>query len=144
MRRLSLPGAGRPVGNHAYVRDPRRQAAHAFGLTETLGVFRKVGQAKAFVATVRKKLRGCEDKDLSTKVVEAHSQTDKSGELTIWHLTTEITDEKSVQFQMAILRRGRVVVQVGFVPDDKHSIGDGAFHRLAVRGLERVTNLPQK
>lgn len=123
---------------------PEAKLPKAFGLTETVGRFRKADAARAFVADIRKKMDGCEDKDLSTEVVRTATQADKKNDLTIWHLTTEISDDRTVQFLMAVLRRGRVVVQLGFVPDSGHSIGNGAFHQLSLRALERITKLPRK
>ena len=55
-----------------------------------------------------------------------------------------MSEKQVVEFQMAIIRRGRIVLQLGFVPDKGRSIGNGAFHRLAVRALQRVENLPRK
>ncbi|KQZ67377.1 hypothetical protein [Nocardioides sp. Root151] len=123
---------------------PRAKLPKAFGLTETLGRFRKPAQAKKFVAGVRARLNACEDKDLSTKVTQVHAQGDRTSEVSIWHLSTEISDERTVQFQMAVIRRGSIVVQIGFVPDDDHSIGTGAFHELSLRALERIQNLPRR
>lgn len=120
---------------------PGAKLPTAFGLTETLGRFRKPAQAVDFVASIRKSMGGCEDKDLSTEVTRVHTQSDGDTELTIWHLETEVSDKRKVQFQMSVLRRGRVVVQLGFVPDAGHSIGDGAFHQLSLRALERTENL---
>ncbi|KRF18893.1 hypothetical protein ASG90_03095 [Nocardioides sp. Soil797] len=123
---------------------PEAKLPKAFGLTETVGRFRKAEAARAFVADIRAKLDGCEKKDLSTEVVRTSTSSTKDSDLTIWHLTTEISDETKVQFLMGVMRRGKVVVQLGFVPDSGHSIDNGAFHQLSLRAMERITNLPKK
>ncbi|QIX25852.1 hypothetical protein ncot_04005 [Nocardioides sp. JQ2195] len=122
---------------------PEAKLPTAFGLTETVGRFRKPDAARAFVAGIRTKMEGCEDKDLSTEVLRTATRSSKDSDLTIWHLTTEISDDRTVQFLMAVMRRGKVVVQLGFVPDSGHSIGHGAFHQLSLRALDRVANLPR-
>lgn len=123
---------------------PGAKLPTAFGLTETVGRFRKADQARDFVGTIRKSMAACEDKDLSTEVTQVHTQSSAETDLTIWHLETEVSDERRVQFQMSVMRRGTVVVQLGFVPDAGHSIGEGAFHHLSLRALERTANLGKK
>lgn len=123
---------------------PDARVPTTFGLTQTLGRFRSAAAAKRFVSDVRDRLGACEDKELSTRVNQVHTESDKSTEMTIWRLRTEVSEKRTVEFQMAIIRRGRVVVQLGFVPDAGHSIGNGAFHDLSERALERVENLPRK
>lgn len=121
---------------------PQSKAPKAFGVTETLGRFRTAEQARDFVGTIRKRMAGCEDEDLATTLRQVRHRSGKRTDLTIWNLRTEVSDDRTVEYRMAILRRGRVVVQLGFVPMGRRTVQDGAFGDLAERALDRVTNLP--
>jgi DNA-directed RNA polymerase specialized sigma24 family protein len=112
-----------------------------FGITETIGSM-PLQQARTFVAQVRQGLARCPDKDLGTDVTRvAHLETEDQ-DLSVWHLTTEITDKMSVRYQMAILRSGTAVAQLQFVPSGDVRMADGAFIALAERALERLPKLP--
>src|SRR5262245_44638287 len=95
---------------------PEARLSDLFGLTETVGQLPQK-RAHAFVSGVRDKLRTCHDKELGTDVVRVADSSTKDRDLTVWHVTTEISDNKSVTYLMGILRDGGSVAQVGFVPD---------------------------
>jgi DNA-directed RNA polymerase specialized sigma24 family protein len=123
---------------------PQAKLPSAFGLTETLGAFRSSSAAGKFVDRVRTKMDRCEDKDPGTTVTRTTDRSSKGEDLTLWKVTTEISDKKSVSYLMAIGRRDNVVVQVGFVPVPGHTLGRAAFTDLAERALDRIANLPNK
>ena len=108
---------------------PQAKLPSAFGLTETLGAFRSSSAAGKFVDGVRTKMDRCEDKDPGTTVARTTDRSTKGEDLTLWKVTTEISDKKSVSYLMAIGRRDNVVVQVGFVPVPGHTLGNAAFTR---------------
>ena len=122
---------------------PQAKLPSAFGLTETLGRFRSARSAAAFVSTVRTRMGRCEDKDMATTVASRVERSTKAEDLSIWSVTTEISDEQKVTYLMALARRGGVVVQVGFVPVPGHTIGDADFKALTDRAVERISNLPK-
>jgi hypothetical protein len=68
----------------------------------------------------------------------------KTEDLSIWSVTTEVSDNQKVTYLMALARRGEVVVQVGFVPVPGHTISDADFRALTDRAVERISNLPKK
>ncbi|MFT4263994.1 MAG: hypothetical protein QM572_11480 [Nocardioides sp.] len=112
-----------------------------FGLTETIGTWGSVKAATTFTQGVADKLAGCSKTDLGTEVDEIDSSTTKSADITAWRVTTDISDNRSVVYLMAIVRTGAHVAQLGFVPDGSHTIAEGDFVELAHRAAERLTTL---
>lgn len=112
-----------------------------FGLTETVGAL-PLRKARTFVQGVRQQMRDCPDDELGTDVVQLADRSTRAQDLTVWSVTTEVSDEQSVQFRMAILRTGTSVAQLGFAPTDQVRMTDDDFVRLAERALERLRRLP--
>ena len=112
-----------------------------FGLAETVGSM-PASRAHAFVEQVRSRMAACPDKDLGTDVTVIARQTTRTTDLSVWHVTTEISDKTSVDFLMGIARDGTSVAQVGFVPAGKVTMGSGAFPALVRRALDRLPALP--
>ena len=52
---------------------------------------------------------------MGTDVVRVAS-VEEDRDLTVWHVTTEISDDQSVDYLMGVVRDGTSVAQVGFVP----------------------------
>jgi len=123
---------------------PQASLPRRFGISQTIGRFGSERQARSFVAAIRKRMTGCEKRDLSATLDKMHDNAGKSIELSTWHLTTEISDKNSVDYYVALIRRGRVVCQVGFIPAQGATVQKGAFQALAERALDRLTNLPEK
>lgn len=111
-----------------------------FGLTETVGSF-STARARAFVGDVRGSLDACPGKDVGTKVARVTDRRQQGTDLTVWHVTVEISDQRSVRYLMAIIRDGSDVAQLGFVPSGDVSMANGAFVDLAERALERLAQL---
>ena len=86
----------------------------------------------------------CEDKDMATTVASRVERSTKTEDLSIWSVTTEVSDDQKVTYLMALARRDDVVVQVGFVPVPGHTLGGADFAALTDRAVERITNLPKK
>lgn len=121
---------------------PRAKLPATFGLTETVGRFRSPDAARQFVATLRDRMAGCEDRDLATTLTQVHASSQGSEEIAIWRLRTEVSDSREVTFLMSLVRRGDRVAQLGFVPAPGRDLRTGDFHRLTVRAAERLGNLP--
>jgi DNA-directed RNA polymerase specialized sigma24 family protein len=120
---------------------PEADLPDQFGLTETVGAM-PLRRARAFVGDVRERLAGCPDKDLGTDVTRLHHLESDDEDLSVWQLTTKISDETSVRYFMAILRSGTAVGQIQFIPSGKVDMADGAFVALAERALERLPKVP--
>ncbi|CAN5568198.1 hypothetical protein BH11ACT8_BH11ACT8_19900 [soil metagenome] len=120
---------------------PKTKLRDQFGLTETLGSLPE-RKAAAFVTDVRAKLTKCSQKQIGTQVERVRNVEDKHVDLSIWHLTTEVTDTLTVNFWMGIVRDHTSVAQVGFVPDPHVGMTSDAFNALVERALARLDAMP--
>ncbi len=123
---------------------PNAALPRRFGVSETVGRFGSVAGARDFVKTIRSRMAGCEERDLSADLDQLYTQSSKRSDVTIWHLVTEIADETTIDYFVALVRRDRVVSQISFIPAPKASLPAGAFHALALRALARLENLPAR
>ena len=120
---------------------PGAKVPEEFGLTETVAAL-PVRQAKAFVEEVRADLTSCPDRDLAADVDLVVRRDDAGTALTAWRIDVRVSDERSVTFLMAIMRRGDAVAQLGFVPGPRATISDASFIALAERSMSRLGSLP--
>lgn len=122
---------------------PGAKLSDEFGLTETVGTLPEA-KAEAFVADIGDKLAGCSKskKHMGTEVKRLRHVAQGGRDLSVWHVTTALTDEKSVSYLMGIVRDGTSVAQVGFVPDKTVTISEDAFVTLVERALDRVSEMP--
>ena len=120
---------------------PDARLADQFGLTETVGSLPEK-KARAFVARVRDRLAGCAEKRMGTEVERVRNVESKHRDLSVWRITSEISDTESVRFLMGIVRDGTSIAQVGFVPDGKVTMGPDAFVALVERALNRLDAMP--
>ncbi len=123
---------------------PEAELPAEFGLTETVATLPE-RRAKLFVEEVRRKLSTCEaeDNQLGTEVVQVANFDDRQTSLTAWQVTVQVSDKRSVDYTMAIMRRGIAVAQVSFVPAPRVQMADGAFVDLAYRALARLVEMPK-
>ena len=122
---------------------PTASLPAAFGITETVGTM-PGARARAFVADVRREVDACPDRDrgLGTEVSRLAHRQSKTRDMTVWRLTTELDDKRSVTYLMGIVREGTAVGQVGFVPDPGVTMGQGEFVALVARAGERLPAMP--
>jgi len=132
---FDVPGMRRAMTRSFVI--PGADLSDLFGLTETVGRLPEP-RAKEFVAEVRTKLRTCSDRDLGTDVVRVAEESTTDHDLTVWHVRTEISDQETITYLMGIVREGRAVAQVGFVPDGRAQMAPGAFIELVQRAAERL------
>lgn len=121
---------------------PEAKLPAEFGLTETAGRFRTERKARGFLDAVEKRMGGCEDRDLTATVDEIRHRPQGPGELHAWRLRAELSDNRSIDFWVAFVRRGAVIAQVTFVPVDRATIGQDGFIAVAERALARLAHLP--
>lgn len=117
---------------------PEGKLPDTFGLTESVAKLPAQGGARKFVERVRNRMAACEEEDLATTVEQVSQRSTARTDLTVWQVTTEISDNRSVQFLMAVFRQGRWVGQLGFVAAPRATLGNADFEALAVRGLARL------
>jgi DNA-directed RNA polymerase specialized sigma24 family protein len=120
---------------------PARKKVDTFGLTQTVATM-KTAQARRFVDEVRNRIRRCGQANLGTSVDTLVNRSGKNAELTVWDLDVEISDNRTIQFWMAIMRDGNAVSQVGFTPAEGMTMARDDFTVTAERALERLSDLP--
>ena len=121
----------------------------SFGITENAGSLDSAGEAQAFVDDVRGRLAGCEDEDPASTVSPLFDRSGgglerrlgTGGEVAGWRVRTEVSDSRSVEVVMAVVRRGRAVAQLGLVPAEGARIDTQDFLALAERAAERLRYL---
>ncbi len=122
---------------------PAAKLPAAFGITETVGTLPEA-RARTFVGDVRRELDACSDRDrgLGTDVTRLAHRQSKARDMSVWRLTTELDDSRSVTYLMGIVRAGTAVAQVGFVPERGVTMGPGDFVALVARAGERLPAMP--
>lgn len=120
---------------------PDAKLPATFGVTETAGMLPSEGEARKFVATIRRKMSTCADRDLGADVAQLASTTDGGSEHAVWRVTVEITDQQSVTYLMGVVRRGSTVAQLGFIPGRDVTIGPDPFVDLILRAGQRLAYL---
>ena len=122
---------------------PTASLPAAFGITETVGTLPEA-RARTFVGDVRRELDACPDRDrgLGTDVTRLAHRQSKARDMSVWRLTTELDDSRSVTYLMGIVREGTAVAQVGFVPERGVTMGPGDFVALVARAGERLPAMP--
>ena len=120
---------------------PKADLPAEFGLTETLGSLPEK-KAKAFVTDIRDHVANCSQKQMGTEVKRVQHLDGTHEDLSIWHITTAVSDKVSVSFWMGIVRDGTSVAQVSFVPDPKVGMTPDAFDALVARALARLDAMP--
>ncbi len=121
---------------------PGAKLRDEFGLTETVGSLPE-RRAAAFVDGVRDRLERCSKKQFGTEVDRISHLDAKHRDLTVWRVTTEITDKRSVSFLMGIVRLRTSLAQVGFVSDPPAEMTSKDFTALVERALERLDAMPR-
>jgi DNA-directed RNA polymerase specialized sigma24 family protein len=119
---------------------PAAKLPPEFGLSQTVGGLPRK-RAQAFVDEIRDDLRTCPDDDLATEVEQLANEESGPRDLTVWRLTVEVSEKRSVRFLMAVIREGNAVGQLTFVPSGDISIGPKPFITLAHRAQERLGEL---
>ncbi|WP_203336941.1 hypothetical protein [Nocardioides limicola] len=110
-----------------------------FGLTQTIATMPNARRASAFVAEIRQRMAGCGSEELTVDVRRIAQRDSGRTQLSVWEVAIEVSEDETVNFLMAFGRRGKDVVQIGFVPAPRATIADRAFVDLAERALVRLS-----
>ena len=121
---------------------PNAKLPAEFGITQTVGTTPK-RLAGDWVTHVRQRIAVCAEKRLGTTVNRVVHRTGEAEDITVWHLTTEISDDRSVHYLMAVLRSGTAISQLGFIPAPGVEMRPGAFIELSERALDRLGRMPE-
>lgn len=123
---------------------PANEKADAFGLTQSVARTASPARAKAFLAEVRKRIAACSEANLGTDVETVVQTRTPQREVSLWDLTMEISDDRTVEFWMAIVRRDDAVSQLGFVSETELTMRREDFRAVVDRALDRLGDLPER
>lgn len=120
---------------------PGAKVPPAFGITETVASMPS-DRASAFVRTVRNRMSSCPDRDPGSDVVALSSFSQGDRDLSLWRITSELSDNQTMVYLMGIARVGNAVGQVTFVPARDAVMQPGAFDALVRRAMARLAYQP--
>ncbi|HLN75714.1 MAG TPA: hypothetical protein VK204_01640, partial [Nocardioidaceae bacterium] len=120
---------------------PGARLPDRFGLTETYGKFKSTKDAADFLATVRKRLARCEDKNLAIDVLSPHSLNEGALAGSTWRLRAELSQNQEVFFDLGFVRRGDTVAQLTFLPAGPADLSSSDFRAMVVRAGQRLGEL---
>lgn len=123
---------------------PQASLPRSFGLSQTIGTFSDSRGARQFIAKLRGRMDSCEDRELSAQLRQLGRSSGPRTEVTAWHLSAEVSENRAVDYYVALIRRDEIVTQVGFIPAPGAELEQGAFVALALRARERLANLPAR
>ncbi|GAB3992221.1 hypothetical protein [Nocardioides marmoraquaticus] len=135
-------GNGAPGARTRTYLVPESDLPDRFGLTQTVGTFRTGARAQEVVDGVVSAMAGCEDDDLSVRLVATEVGSVRGGEVTsYWRLEQEVSDDSTVASWMGVARSGRVVTQVLLTPAGRADLDRAAFAAVLDRARDRLTEL---
>ncbi len=112
------------------------------GLTQTVGAL-PANAARAFVDRFREQMRACPQSDATagTEVDELASSGTSASALSAWHLSTALPGDRTVEYDVAVVRRGTSIAVLAYVAAPKARIADDDFVALAYRALDRLRSM---
>ena len=117
-------------------------APDGFGVDEVLYTFATPEEANAFAATLAGNIDGCAER---TGTAEVARTADLSGAGTglAWVVTRKVDgSDGTVRFRVAALAAGNHVIYLMANPTPEYDFADEAWHGVALRAAERLTQLP--
>ncbi len=121
---------------------PDRSLPRAFGITETAATI-PVDAGRGWISDTKERFASCVEERLGTEMTQLADRRAKEREITVWRVTTELSDTRSVSYFMALMRNGTAVAQLGFIEGTDARTTPGAFGALAERALARLARLPE-
>ncbi|WP_370289220.1 hypothetical protein [Nocardioides sp.] len=112
------------------------------GLTQTVGALPEAS-AQSFVRRLRAQIDACPDSDASagTEVRSLDREVGDGSALAAWRLTTALPGDRTVEYDVAVVRRGTSVSLLVYVAAPAARIADADFVALARRAQERLERL---
>ncbi len=110
-----------------------------FGVTETVGHFASEKAAKKFVDSVRDRIEGCPDENLSAEIDQSAKISTDSTEGHVWRISVEARKDVTARYRVGLIRRGSDVAQVTFVTSGKkYDVTKDVFTGLVTRAGTRL------
>lgn len=120
---------------------PDAKKPDALGLTQSVGSLKSTKAARQMVAKVEDRVSQCADDTFGREVTRLAKKTGEGTSLTAWQIDISVGDDESIPFMMAIIRHGKTVSQVGFVPVRSYRMDRDDFVWLTKRAQERLPRL---
>lgn len=110
-----------------------------FGLTQAVGSL-PADAAGAFVAQFRAEITRCPELDAGagTDVRLLRRLDDGDRAFSAWHLSTELSDEQRVEYDVAIVRDGTALTELVFISTPDARMAEADFVALVERALARL------
>lgn len=112
-----------------------------FAITQVVGTMAE-GDARGFVNGLRNQIDTCTKDNLGTDADIITQRSNADEDLIIWEMSTDLSDDRTLTYQMAIMRRGTAVSQLGFFPAADAGLAPGSFATLVDRALGRLEAMP--
>jgi DNA-directed RNA polymerase specialized sigma24 family protein len=135
-------GAGAAsVRARSFVIPAASRLSDLFGMTQTIGTFPSLGEARAFVGGVATAVAGCSKRQVTLSVTDSSQVTTATGSGFRWRIELETSPSTTLVFRVAVVRVGRTVTEVTFTPSGGYDAGPAGFATLASRAAQRLTQL---
>lgn len=116
---------------------PKAKLPLRFGLDEVQGSFANDRAARQFVGALVRRVDTCPDRDVTADV----TTTLRRPGAVAWSLETEVAENAAVRYRTGVVRIGRHVAQVTFVPVDRADLSDAQMTALMSRAAQRLREL---
>lgn len=125
-----------------FVLSTARDLPPEVGLTQTVGALPEAS-ARSFVRRLREQIDACPDRDTSagTEVARLVRDTTDVGAVAAWRLRTALPGDRTVEYDVAVVRSGTSVSLLIYVSAPRARIADADFVALARRAQERLEQL---
>lgn len=117
---------------------PDADLPRQYGLAESIAAFANGRDAQSFENTLRQRIAGCEEDNLNASVGPSRTVRGNGFSARVWQMRFELSDDETVAYRTAIVRRGPVVAQLTFTPAGRYDIGSGGFAALVERAGLRL------
>jgi DNA-directed RNA polymerase specialized sigma24 family protein len=134
---FSREGATR-VTSRTYVVPGSKELPPVFGMSETIGAFPSVNAARAFMSTVYRNVRKCEDRQLNLKVKRESKVHVGRANGRVWQIVSAASENTSFVYRVCLLRVGDTVAEATFTPSAPYDVDHAQYVRLAERAGQRL------
>jgi hypothetical protein len=129
------------VGSRIYVVPEATHLPPTFAISETTASFASEKRARGYLQRLERRLRKCPDRVFGTDV-RGPVRTSQDGiKVRSWWMSFEVSDRRTVEYRLALVRLGSRVAQLKFTPVGKYDVGRRSFNALAIRAGQRLAEL---
>ncbi len=134
-------GGARTVRSRSFVIPTAHGLPSIFGMSETIGTFPSVRDARGFMVDVSGAVANCADRRLPLTVSRSDTLTIEGGHGWVWRIELAASKRRSVDFRVGLLRVDTTVAQVTFTPAQDFDVTKRGYLWLTKRAAERLAQL---